>query len=209
LILLGLEVGGPFNSLALLALTHDRHEEEQIQLDAGHFRRVLDGFLGWLDTQTALTGFSFAQPFLVNRIVDFVGRPWTELSGDTMGGLVGATAIIYIGLAVSRAWYQHLTFQLVTIFRGGLVALVFKKTLDLDTPSINDQAPVTLMSTDIDGVVTALQMTHDTWSAIPELAIGFYLLYRQVGVSSFWLLIPSIGKEFPPSAVSRLRLTRR
>ncbi|TEA15049.1 ABC transporter atnG [Colletotrichum sidae] len=137
-------------------------------------------------------GFTFAQPLLVNRIVNFVGSPWGDDSKDVAGGLVGATACIYVGLAISRCWYQHMTFQMVTLFRGGLVSLIFKKTLDLDTSAIKDSAPVTLMSVDIENISAAFALIHDVWAAAIELPIGVYLLYRQVGPPCFLLLIPGL-----------------
>lgn len=46
------------------------------------------------------TGFSFAQPFLINKIVDVVGTSKSNRPQGTVGGLVGATALVYLGLAV-------------------------------------------------------------------------------------------------------------
>lgn len=46
------------------------------------------------------TGFSFAQPFLINKIVDVVGTLKSSHPQGTVGGLVGATTLIYLGLAV-------------------------------------------------------------------------------------------------------------
>lgn len=46
------------------------------------------------------TGFSFAQPFLIYKIVDVVGAPRSNHSQGTVGGLIGATALIYLGLGV-------------------------------------------------------------------------------------------------------------
>lgn len=78
------------------------------QFAAGAFPRLL------------FSGFTFAQPFLISSVVDFVGEPENEQSNDVSGGLIGATALIYLGLAVSNAWYKHMTFQLLTMFRGSL-----------------------------------------------------------------------------------------
>ncbi|KXH32504.1 hypothetical protein CSIM01_13585 [Colletotrichum simmondsii] len=137
-------------------------------------------------------GFIFSQPFLVNQIVNFVGSPRTEDSRNIAGGLVGATALIYCGIAVSRCWYQHMTFQLVTLFRGGLISLIFKKTLSLDASIIKDSAPVTLMSVDIEAIAASMTFIHDVWAAAIELPVGVYLLYRQVGPPCFLLLIPGL-----------------
>ncbi|KAI8284941.1 ABC transporter atnG [Colletotrichum sp. SAR11_240] len=149
-------------------------------------------FLAGVLPRLLFAGFTFAQPLLVNRIVNFVGSPWGEDSRNIAAGLVGATACIYVGLAISRCWYQHMTFQLVTLFRGGLVSLIFKKTLDLDASAIKDSAPVTLMSVDIENIAVSLTFIHDIWPAVVELPIGIYLLYRQVGPPCFLLLIPGL-----------------
>ncbi|KAI8176490.1 ABC transporter atnG [Colletotrichum sp. SAR 10_86] len=149
-------------------------------------------FLAGVLPRLLFAGFTFAQPLLVNRIVNFVGTPWGEDSRNVAAGLVGATACIYVGLAISRCWYQHMTFQLVTLFRGGLVSLIFKKTLDLDASAIKDSAPVTLMSVDIENIAVSLTFIHDIWPAVVELPIGIYLLYRQVGPPCFLLLIPGL-----------------
>lgn len=45
------------------------------------------------------TAFTFAQPFLLHTVVTAVGQQ--ELSRDTIGGLIGATGLVYFGLAVS------------------------------------------------------------------------------------------------------------
>jgi len=43
-------------------------------------------------------GFTFAQPFLLHTIVRAVSQQ--GLSSDITGGLIGATALVYFGLAV-------------------------------------------------------------------------------------------------------------
>ncbi|KAJ3938533.1 uncharacterized protein N0V96_011260 [Colletotrichum fioriniae] len=139
-------------------------------------------FLAAVLPRILFAGFIFSQPFLVNQIVNFVGSPRTEDSKNVAGGLVGATA----------CWYQHMTFQLVTLFRGGLISLIFKKTLSLDASVIKDSAPVTLMSVDIENIAVSMTFIHDVWAAAIELPVGVYLLYRQVGPPCFLLLIPGL-----------------
>lgn len=90
-----------------------------------------------------------------------------------------------------------MTFQLVTLFRGGLISLIFKKTLSLDASVIKDSAPVTLMSVDIENIAVSMTFIHDVWAAAIELPVGVYLLYRQVGPPCFLLLIPGLGKLIP------------
>jgi hypothetical protein len=48
----------------------------------------------------AFTGFNFAQPFLVERVLNFMTEPEHVNSDNYARGLVAAYAIVYIGLAV-------------------------------------------------------------------------------------------------------------
>lgn len=48
----------------------------------------------------AFTGFCFAQPFLVERVLDFMTEPEHVNSDKYARGLVGAYTIVYFGLAV-------------------------------------------------------------------------------------------------------------
>jgi hypothetical protein len=119
-------------------------------------------------------------------------------------GLVGATAVIYVGIAVSTCLYTHLTFRLLTCIRGALVGLIFTKTLRLSC--LKDIGPVTLMSTDIDGIVSGLRLIHDIWGDVVELAIGLYLLYREIGAPFCLVLVPVIGQSSQATASSSLCL---
>ncbi len=48
-----------------------------------------------------LIGFSFAQPFLINRAILFANSPDTLENRNVGYGLVGAYFLVYIGIAVS------------------------------------------------------------------------------------------------------------
>jgi ATP-binding cassette subfamily C (CFTR/MRP) protein 1 len=47
-----------------------------------------------------LMGFRFSQPFLFHTIMDFVGREVKEGDREVGYGLIGATGLVYVGLAV-------------------------------------------------------------------------------------------------------------
>ena len=57
--------------------------------------------LGPVPARVCLIGFNYSQPFLVTRVIDFVDQPVTPNSKNIGYGLIGATALIYTGLAVS------------------------------------------------------------------------------------------------------------
>lgn len=64
---------------------------------AAHFKW---DFLVGVVPRLAFTGFCFAQPFLVERVLDFMTESEHVNSGNYARGLVGAYAIVYFGLAV-------------------------------------------------------------------------------------------------------------
>ena len=61
--------------------------------------------LGPVPARLCLIGFNYSQPFLVTRVINYVSQPKTASSKNTGYGLIGATAVIYIGLAVSNRCY--------------------------------------------------------------------------------------------------------
>ncbi|KAJ0139789.1 hypothetical protein HZ326_17285 [Fusarium oxysporum f. sp. albedinis] len=142
------------------------------------------------------SGFNFAQPFLIQSVIVLVSKK--EMSVQISSGLIGATVLIYLGLAISGAWHKHMSYQLVTMYRGGLVSLIFKKTLKLKTTSIKDSAPVTLMTADVETIVAAGASVHDMWANMLELPVGIYLLYRQVGKPSLLVLVPTVSEYSIP-----------
>lgn len=93
--------------------------------------------------------------------------------------------------------YTRRTYRLITSVRGGLVALIFTRSIDLDAYTAKASAAVTLMSTDIDGLAGGLQKIHDIWASFIELGLGIYLLQRQIGSACFLVLIPAVCKLMP------------
>ncbi|KAE8372815.1 P-loop containing nucleoside triphosphate hydrolase protein [Aspergillus bertholletiae] len=134
-----------------------------------------------------LIGFKFAQPFLLNRAVSYVAEEQSN-PGDmhkVVGyGLIGSTALIYLGLAFCTGAYRYHTYRAITMVRGSLVVIIFRKTLALDSSnSFDNSASVTLMSTDIDGIASAFNAVHDIWAGPIEIALGLWLLERHVGIA--------------------------
>ncbi|KAE9377881.1 putative ABC multidrug transporter [Stipitochalara longipes BDJ] len=125
-------------------------------------------FLSPMLPRLCLAEFSFAQPFLVNSVVHFVGQPYNNESRGIAGGLIGATALIYVGLATMRLG--------VTAAREGVA--------------------ITLMSTDIDGIANGIKDLHEIWANVFELGVAVYLLQRQIGSACFLAVIPAVVSSF-------------
>ena len=56
--------------------------------------------LSFVFPRLLLVGFNFAQPFLINRVVQYVNQPIDETNKNDGYGLIGAAILVYIGIAV-------------------------------------------------------------------------------------------------------------
>ncbi|KAH7305780.1 ABC transporter [Stachybotrys elegans] len=140
---------------------------------------ILSGVLPRL----ARSGFLFSQPFLIERVLGEIGNDGEPHSKSKAHALVGAYAIVYIGLALSYCVYQHKTYRLVTLFRGSLISLIFGKTLVVDLSNVSESEGVTLMSADIDRIGASLPLIHELYASPIEAGIAIWLLYRMFEVS--------------------------
>ncbi|KAL9105480.1 MAG: hypothetical protein Q9227_009360 [Pyrenula ochraceoflavens] len=122
------------------------------------------------------------KPFLLNRTVAYVEEQRTKQTYDIGWGLVGAFALVYVGIAIFTAAYMHLTNRLITMLRGGLVSMIYAKTIDLSITA-DETASLTLMSADTQRIVEAFLYVHDTWATLVELGIAIFVLERTLGLA--------------------------
>jgi ATP-binding cassette, subfamily C (CFTR/MRP), member 1 len=93
---------------------------------------------------------------------------------------------------LSNATYKHHTYRMITMFRGSLATIIFSKTLGLKSSSENSVS-MTLMSTDIDGIATGFENFHEIWACTIEVALGLWLLERNVGLACIAPAITALG----------------
>lgn len=74
------------------------------------------------------------------------------------------------------------------MFRGAAVSLIYSKSLEIQAGGIDESAALTLMSTDVDRLVSSLVNVCEAWARAIELAIGIWLLERQMG----WVCVAPI-----------------
>ncbi|OGM42473.1 hypothetical protein ABOM_008319 [Aspergillus bombycis] len=128
------------------------------------------------------SAFAWCQPFLTFRVIDYIGD--RDKEDKRYGyGLIAATALVYLGLAVTSAMYKHQTFRMITMIRGGLISLLYDKTLKLDMERLTDSAAMTLMTTDIDSIATNWINIHEIWASPIDVGIGVYLLQQKLGIA--------------------------
>ncbi len=147
-------------------------------------------------------GFSFAQPFLINRAILFASSPDTPENRNVGYGLIGAYVLVYVGLAVrlkryivqmnllidefkiSNVQYEYRMYRAATLMRGCLIPCIYNKTLVLETSEVNPAAALTLISTDIETIKDGIVQLHEIWASPIEIALAIYLLKRQLGAAS-------------------------
>ncbi|KAE8342586.1 hypothetical protein BDV24DRAFT_173847 [Aspergillus arachidicola] len=74
-----------------------------------------------------VVGLSIAQPFIIGRAVVVLQQ--ADRKSLNMGyGLIGAFAIVFIGIAVCKAAYEHMGYRTTSMLRGGLMFLTVCET---------------------------------------------------------------------------------
>lgn len=129
----------------------------------------------------ALVAFTFCQPLLINRFLGFLQSP--EESINTGYGLIGAYAVVYLGLAVSNGFYWHGVYRWVALIRGALITGIYRKTTETSITSLDNAAAVTLMSADVERIVQGFQNVHELWANIVQVCLATYLLQRELGLA--------------------------
>ncbi|KAH8896000.1 putative ABC transporter [Thozetella sp. PMI_491] len=133
-------------------------------------------------------GFTFAQPLMLTRVLKYLADTTLVDTNDGYG-LIGAYAVVYIGIGVSTGWYQYLLHRFTTMTRGTLIALVYRKTLKISIATVDDSDALTLMSTDVERIVQGLFGLYECWSTAIQVAIAAWLLQREIGISFFFPIV--------------------
>lgn len=69
------------------------------------------------------------------------------------------------------------------MMRGGLISMLYNKVTDISIKDVDVASSITLMSADIERIVTGMQTAHEIWSNSLEVALAIFLLSRQLGVA--------------------------
>ncbi|KAL7915178.1 P-loop containing nucleoside triphosphate hydrolase protein [Trichoderma velutinum] len=130
----------------------------------------------------ATVALTIAQPFLVSQALRFLAMPKDEHSDNVGYGLIGAFALVFVGSAILTAWYEHLTFRVGAMIRGGLIGLIYRKMLRLSASELGESSAVTLMGNDIETLAErANALLIEGWANTLTVGIAVYMLYAQLG----------------------------
>ncbi|KAK7987123.1 hypothetical protein PG988_002111 [Apiospora saccharicola] len=131
------------------------------------------------------TGFVFAQPFLVKRVIEFIQSPDNEYNNASVGtGLIIAYVIVYVGIALATSAVQRWTIHLVSRMRAGLVDLIYSRTLEIHCPNMDEADAVTLVGADVERITTGFRAFHEMWACLIEIALSMWLLSGELRVAA-------------------------
>ncbi|KAJ3492630.1 hypothetical protein NLG97_g5262 [Lecanicillium saksenae] len=130
-----------------------------------------------------LLGFTFSQPFFIERLLDTLSQP--VVPRNESYGLIGAAFLIYIGIAISTAFYWYYQRRMLAMTRAMLVTEIYSKSTKLSIGKASDNAALTLMSTDWERINEGFESVHDIWVSFVQVALASWMLYRQLGFIFF------------------------
>ncbi|KAJ5158845.1 ABC transporter integral membrane type 1 [Penicillium coprophilum] len=139
--------------------------------------------LAGVPARACVVAFNFCQPLLLERSLSFFNSPVNEGTQNIGYGLIGAYVLVYGGLAVSMGQYQHLTYRGITMVRGVLVTMLYKKATCLSLGETDPANSLTLMSADVERITQGWQTIHEIWANSAEISLAIYLLKIQLGIS--------------------------
>ncbi|KAJ5946543.1 hypothetical protein N7454_003382 [Penicillium verhagenii] len=133
--------------------------------------------------RACVVAFNFCQPLLLTRSLSYFNEPVNNDTTNTGYGMIGAYALVYIGLGVAMGQYQHNTYRGITMARGILVTMLYKKASTTTLSNADPANSLTLMSADVERITNGWQTMHEIWANSVEIGLAIYLLKRQLGIS--------------------------
>ncbi|KAH6658276.1 putative ABC multidrug transporter [Truncatella angustata] len=127
----------------------------------------------------ALLAFTFCQPFFIEKLLDHLAK--SEVDANVGYGFIGASLLIYLGIAVSTALYWYFHHRMRAMARSILVTEIYIKATQARIGTGDDSAALTLMSTDIERINMGFRALHNIWASIIQAALAGWLLYNQLG----------------------------
>ncbi|RYP65399.1 hypothetical protein DL771_008344 [Monosporascus sp. 5C6A] len=166
-------------------LANDRTQKRSLLVAC--FRAYAPSFLSAIIPRLILSALKFTQPFMITKVIRFVGDK--GVPDDFGRGLIGAYALVYLGMAASTALYGYMTFRFLIRLRGGLIALIYQQTVEARAVDLGSISGLTLMGTDVERIVLNFQTIHEVWASLVDIAIAIFLLQRQVFLAC---LVPGV-----------------
>ncbi|THC88453.1 hypothetical protein EYZ11_012101 [Aspergillus tanneri] len=143
--------------------------------------------------ETAITGLTLAQAFLVETATASVSNP--KATQQSQNALVGAYVLVYLGIAVSRSLPfidPENAVRAAVAMRASLTDFVFQRLSHLDSAIELAGSATTLVSADIERIQFGFREIHEIWANIITTAISLFLIERSIGIAMVTALGVSI-----------------
>jgi hypothetical protein len=79
------------------------------------------------------------------------------------------------------------------MMRGGLISMLYGKSTNVQLKDVDPSSSLTLMSADVERIVTGMQTAHELWSNTLEVVLAIYLLGRQLGAACAVPIAVAVG----------------
>jgi hypothetical protein len=89
---------------------------------------------------------------------------------------------------------MYQTERLVVMIRGGLISMLYRDVLNMDTIKSSKSSPFALISMDMEKIAFGLQTLHQTWAGLLEFSVAIWLLQRQLGLAVLGSIMTSLGE---------------
>lgn len=130
-----------------------------------------------------LSAVKLTQPLLTSRITSWLGE--NARDNDTGKGLIAATTLIYLVMALFTVAYKRQTDRFLTTLRGILISALHSQSLACSKTqlSVLDGNMLTLVNTDVLRIAMSLQRVGEMFAAPFEVIGVTALLAKQSGIS--------------------------
>lgn len=155
-----------------------------------------------------LIGFTVAQASLTRGILALLSEP-DGFDLDAEYGLILATFLVYLGIAMSTAWTGYLHERVLTRLRGSLIRSIYLHSTRMSAGSACTAKPSTLISVDVETVYNGLRNVHELWALPVQVAVAAWMAYRELGMASLAAIALIAATCVGVAAVSPLTVARQ
>jgi ATP-binding cassette subfamily C (CFTR/MRP) protein 1 len=80
--------------------------------------------------------------------------------------------------------------------KGGLIALVYQRSLEIRATEGGDITAVALMGTDVEHIASEMDMVHEVWACFIDILIACWLLWRQLSLACLAPIALVLGASY-------------
>ncbi|KAM0811819.1 hypothetical protein AB5N19_12175 [Seiridium cardinale] len=128
-------------------------------------------------------GFKFCQPLFIQRLLYYLSTDEVETFPEAAYGFIGASILIYTGIAITKSLSDYLHHRSLQMIRGCLVSAIYTKVTEVPASSGQESESITLMSSDLERIRAGFLRWQDMWTSVIEVSLACWLLYLQLGIS--------------------------